>query len=78
MTFAKLDVLELLKLIRFINVFKKHERELALFLRRISVYALRDGAEHRHVPKRSNTRKKCVKMRRLVIIHVNPRRLCNK
>ncbi len=49
MTFAKLDVLELLKLIRFINVSKKRERELALFLRRISVYALRDGAEHRHV-----------------------------
>ncbi len=49
MTFAKLDVLELLKLIRFINVFKKRERELALFLRGIFVYALRDGAEHRHV-----------------------------
>ncbi len=42
MTFAKLDVLELLKLIRFIHVFKKRERELALFLRGIFVYALRD------------------------------------
>ncbi len=28
---------------------KKRERELALFLRRISVYAVRDGAEHGHV-----------------------------
>ncbi len=41
-------MLELLKLIRFIHVFKKRERELALFLRRISVYALRNGAEHGH------------------------------
>ncbi len=30
-------------------MFLKSAKELALFLRRIFVYALRDGAEHKHV-----------------------------
>ncbi len=50
------------------------------------MYALRDGAEHRHVKSslaermrlNAQIHTKCVKMWRLVIIHVNPRRLCNK
>ncbi len=47
------------------------------FPRKITVYALRDETQHRHVKFYKYTQQ-CVKMRRFMIIHVNPCRLCNK